>query len=60
MCYTEVKKVFVKQVTVVNNNTRYEVVKTVNINPSEDTKIGHILTQAEINTLMNDWEVEIS
>ncbi len=53
-------KLFVKQVTIVNGNIRYQVMKTLNLPLSVDLRIGHKLTQAEVLGLNELWEVEVS
>ncbi len=55
-------KIFVKQVTTVNNNIRYEIVKTINVDISSETRIGHKLIQADLENFVKEYwgEVEIS
>ncbi len=55
-----ITKLFVEQITVVNGNIRYKVMKTVNLPLSVDLRIGHVLTQAEVLGLNALWEVEVS
>ncbi len=55
-------KIFVRQITVVNGNIRYQIIRTLNLYPSSDLRIGHILTEAEIRNMMEviGREVEIT
>ncbi len=55
-------KVFVKQIAMGSGflRYRYKIIKTLNLDPSPDLRIGHMLTQDEIIALNEQWEVEIS
>ncbi len=55
-----ITKLFVKQITVVNGNIRYTVIKTLNLPLSVNLRIGHKLTQAEVLEFNSMWEVEVS
>ncbi len=54
-------KIFVKQITVVNENIRYQIIKTLNLYPSTDLRIGHVLTRSEVAEMLDiEREVEIT
>ncbi len=60
MCYTLIKTIFVKQISMSSGYLRYRITKTINLNPEEGLRIGHMLTEVQLKVMNNDWEVIIT
>ncbi len=54
------KKIWVRQIRMAVRGIRFLILRTCNLPPMDEYRIGHTLTEHEVLECNRKWEVEIS